>query len=75
VQYIPLADVDQDLLSSTETHTWCPFKGEASYYTLTTPDGRTETDLIWTYEQPHDAVAEIAGHVAFYGNRAEVTVD
>ena len=74
VQYIPLADVDQDLLSPTQTQTWCPFKGEASYYTLTTPDGRAEKDLIWTYEQPHDAVAEIAGHVAFYPNRAEVTV-
>jgi uncharacterized protein (DUF427 family) len=34
----------------------------------------TEADLIWTYEQPYDAVAEIAGHVAFYANRAEVTV-
>src|SRR5215469_2333836 len=36
---------------------------------------RTETDLIWTYEQPYPAVSEIAGHVAFYGNRAEITVD
>jgi len=74
VQYIPLADVDQDLLSRTPTQTWCPFKGEASYYTLTTPDGRAQTDLIWTYEQPHDAVAEIAGYVAFYPDRAEITV-
>ena len=74
VQYIPLADVDQGLLRRTETHTYCPYKGEASYYSLQTPDGRTETDLIWTYEQPYDAVADIAGHVAFYANRAEVTV-
>jgi len=74
VQYIPLTDVDQNLLSRTDSHTYCPYKGEASYYTLQTPDGQTETDLIWTYEQPYDAVSEIAGHVAFYGNRAEVTV-
>jgi uncharacterized protein (DUF427 family) len=74
VQYIPLTDVDQNLLSRTASHTYCPYKGEASYYTLQTPDGQTETDLIWTYEQPYDAVSEIAGHVAFYGNRAEVTV-
>lgn len=74
VQYIPLTDVDQGLLRATQTRTYCPFKGEASYYTVTTPDGRTETDLIWIYERPCDAVAEIAGHVAFYADRAEITV-
>jgi uncharacterized protein (DUF427 family) len=74
VQYIPLADVDQNLLRRTTSSSYCPYKGEASYYSLQTQDGRTETDLIWTYEQPYDAVAEIAGHVAFYANRAEVTV-
>ena len=74
VQYIPVADVDQSLLRRTDSHTYCPYKGEASYYSLQTPDGGYENDLIWTYEQPHDAVAEIAGHVAFYANRAEVTV-
>lgn len=74
VQYIPIADVDQSLLRRTGTQTYCPYKGDASYYTVQTPDGQTETDLIWTYEQPHPAVAEIAGHVAFYANRAEITV-
>ena len=74
VQYIPIEDVDQGLLAPTATQTYCPYKGDASYYTLTTPDGRAEADLIWTYEQPYDAVREIAGHVAFYPNRAEVTV-
>jgi uncharacterized protein (DUF427 family) len=74
VQYIPLTDVDQNLLSRTDSHTYCPYKGEASYYTVQTPDGQTEADLIWTYEQPYDAVSEIAGHVAFYANRAKVTV-
>lgn len=74
VQYIPIADVDQSLLRRTASHTYCPYKGEASYYSVQTPDGTTETDLIWTYEQPYDAVAEIAGHVAFYADRAEVTV-
>ena len=74
VQYIPLADVDQSLLRGTDSHTYCPYKGEASYYSVQTPDGTTEADLIWTYPQPYDAVAEIAGHVAFYANRAEVTV-
>ena len=74
VQYIPLGDVDQSLLRRTDSHTYCPYKGEASYYSVQTPDGEAETDLIWTYEEPYDAVAEIAGHVAFYANRADVTV-
>ena len=74
VQYVPIGDVDQSLLRRTETQTYCPYKGDASYYSVRLPDGQTETDLIWTYEQPYSAVAEIAGHVAFYANRAEITV-
>jgi len=74
VQYIPIDDVDQSLLQRTSTQTYCPYKGDASYYSVRTPDGQTETDLIWTYEQPYDAVAQIAGHVAFYRNRAEITI-
>ena len=75
VQYIPLADVDQSLLSRTSTVTYCPYKGEARYYTVRTPGGEVLDDLIWTYDSPYPAVAEIAGHVAFYPDRAEVTVD
>jgi uncharacterized protein (DUF427 family) len=74
VQYVPLADVDASVLRRTSSHTYCPYKGEASYYSVQLPDGQTETDLIWTYEQPYDAVAEIAGHLAFYPNRAEITL-
>lgn len=73
VQYIPLGDVDQSLLERTTTQTYCPYKGDASYYTVRTPGG-TETDVIWTYEHPYPSVAEIAGHVAFYPDRAEITV-
>ena len=69
VQYIPLDDVDTSLLDRTTTQTYCPYKGDASYYSVKSPD-----DLIWTYERPYPAVAEIAGHVAFYPNRAEITV-
>jgi uncharacterized protein (DUF427 family) len=73
VQYIPLADVDPAVLKRTETSTYCPFKGDASYYTLTLPDGDL-TDSVWTYEKPYDAVAPIAGHVAFYTDRVEMVV-
>jgi uncharacterized protein (DUF427 family) len=72
-QYIPLDDVNQSVLERTTTQTYCPYKGDASYYSVKTPDG-TESDVIWTYEHPYQAVAEIAGHVAFYPDRSEITV-
>ncbi|WP_310778527.1 DUF427 domain-containing protein [Mycobacterium sp. Z3061] len=74
VQYIPLTDVVQERLTRTDTSSYCPFKGEASYYSVTTSAGDTVKDVIWTYEQPYPAVAAIAGHVAFYPNKAEITV-
>lgn len=73
-QYIPLADVDQSLLDRTTTQSYCPYKGDASYYSVRTPDGTVETDIIWAYEHPYPSVAEIAGHVAFYPSRAEITI-
>ena len=74
VQYIPLADVAQERLTRTDTGTYCPFKGDAGYYSVTTSDGKTVEDAIWFYEQPYPAVAAIAGHVAFYPNKAEIRV-
>ncbi len=75
VQYIPFSDVVQDLLTRTDSSTYCPYKGEASYYSVTTAAGDTVDDVIWTYEQPYNAVAAIAGHVAFYPDKAEISVD
>jgi uncharacterized protein (DUF427 family) len=75
VQYIPMSDVIHDVLRRTDTKTYCPFKGEASYYSVSTGNGDTVDDAIWTYEEPHPAVAAIAGHVAFYPDKAEITVD
>lgn len=72
--YVPLADVDPSVLRPSSTTSYCPFKGEASYYDVVTPAG-TVKDAIWTYEHPYDAVSEIAGHVAFYADRVELTVD
>ena len=74
VQYIPMADVVEERLTRTDTSTHCPFKGDASYYSLTTSAGDTVDDVIWTYEQPYPAVAAIAGHVAFYPNKADISV-
>ncbi len=75
MHYIPIGDVAQHVLSRSETATYCPFKGEASYYHVTTSGGDTVEDAIWTYEQPYRAVAAIAGHVAFYPNKADISVE
>lgn len=74
VQYIPLADVVPTALSSSDTTTYCPYKGDATYYHVTTATGETVDDAIWTYVAPYPAVADIAGHVAFYPDKAEITV-
>ena len=74
VQYIPFRDVATDKLSHSGTETYCPFKGDASYYHVVTTAG-TVDDVIWTYEQPYPAVSAIAGHVAFYPDKADITVE
>lgn len=74
VYYVPLADVDPDVLSKTKHRTHCPYKGDASYYSVTVGIESAE-NAVWTYEQPYDAVAAIRGHVAFYADRMDaVTV-
>jgi uncharacterized protein (DUF427 family) len=73
VQYIPIGDVDPAVLTRTATTTYCPYKGEAAYYSVTAA-GTTVDDAIWTYEDPYPAVAAIAGHVAFYPNKADISV-
>lgn len=63
-QYIPREDVTMELLRRSKTITHCPFKGDATYYSIEL-DGKTMTDAAWSYEQPFEAMAEIKGHVAF----------
>jgi uncharacterized protein (DUF427 family) len=70
VQYVPLTDVDQSVLVRTDTETYCPYKGDASYYSVKVDDD-TAVDAIWEYRDPRPAVAEIKGHVAFYPDRVE----
>ena len=70
VQYIPRADVDMSLLTRTQHQTHCPYKGDASYYSIKV-DGRVAENAIWTYEQPFPGVAQIAGYMAFYPNRVD----
>ena len=71
VQYIPRADAKLDLLSKTDRSTYCPYKGDAGYFTIHT-DGKTLDNAIWTYEQPYEAVKQIAGHLAFYADKVTI---
>ena len=73
VFYVPLTDVDQTVLEPSETTSYCPYKGEASYYSVKTPDGVVK-DAIWFYESPYDAVGQIIDHVAFYPDRVQLDV-
>ena len=70
VQYIPREDVDVSAFTRTTRHTHCPYKGEASYFTLAVDD-RSSENAVWSYEQPFPAVQEIAGHLAFYPERVD----
>ena len=62
------------MLQPSSHETYCPYKGDASYYSLR-DDERSADDAVWTYRTPYDAVAEIADHVAFYPQHVTVTTD
>ena len=68
VQYIPRADVAMELLKPTTHTSHCPYKGDASYFTIVAGENAAE-NAVWSYEKPFPAMAEIAGHLAFYPNR------
>lgn len=70
VQYIPRADIDLAALLATGHTTYCPYKGVASYYSLPAGGARS-VNAIWSYEDPHDAVAAIKDHMAFYPDRID----
>jgi uncharacterized protein (DUF427 family) len=70
--YIPMTDVDQSVLRPSPTASYCPYKGDASYYSIVGPDTDIK-DAIWTYTKPYPSVAAIAGHVAFYPDRVQIT--
>jgi uncharacterized protein (DUF427 family) len=61
----PRESVDDSVLIESSTHTTCPWKGQASYYSLVV-DGETNRDAAWFYETPKSAAAQIAGRVAFW---------
>ncbi|MCU1501451.1 MAG: hypothetical protein JWM12_805 [Ilumatobacteraceae bacterium] len=72
--YVPQADVRMDLLRATSFHTTCPFKGEASYWSADI-GGTSHDGIVWAYESPIPAAADIAGFLSFYPDRTQITVD
>ena len=63
--YFPPGSVNPSYLRESDTHTACPWKGTASYYTVVV-DGQTNKDAAWYYPAPKDAAKNLAGHVAFW---------
>jgi len=70
VHYVPRRDVDMAALERTQHSTYCPYKGDASYYSIPA-GGERSVNATWTYEEPYPAVAAIRGHVAFYHDRVD----
>jgi uncharacterized protein (DUF427 family) len=70
VQYIPREDVDFTQLERTDHATYCPYKGDCTYYSVPA-GGKKSVNAVWTYENPFPAVARIREHVAFYPERVD----
>jgi uncharacterized protein (DUF427 family) len=70
VFYIPRADARMELFTRSDTGSHCPYKGDASYYSLAV-GGRRAVDAVWSYETPYPSVIQIAGHLAFYPDRVD----
>lgn len=70
VHYIPRQDVDMTLLERTPHATYCPYKGECSYYSIPS-SGAKGANAVWSYESPYPAVSDIAGYLAFYPDRVD----
>jgi uncharacterized protein (DUF427 family) len=73
VLYVPIDDVEQRYLRRSEHHTWCPYKGEASYYDIIEGAGPDLAAAVWYYPDPFPAVADVKSHVAFYSDGVTIT--
>jgi uncharacterized protein (DUF427 family) len=70
VLYIPRADVDMSKLQRTEQTTYCPYKGDCSYYSIPLGGGKSR-NAVWSYEKPYASVSKIDQHLAFYPSRVD----
>jgi len=74
VQYIPMADVDRTMLEPSDNSSYCPYKGEASYFSIPV-GGERSVDAVWVYRAPYSAVATIKDHLAFYPDRVDAIAE
>jgi len=70
VLYLPRSDADLSLLQRTDHATYCPYKGDCSYYSIPL-GGAKSINAVWTYEEPYAAVEAIKGYLAFYRDRID----
>jgi uncharacterized protein (DUF427 family) len=70
VYYLPRSDADMSLLVRSTHYTYCPYKGDCTYYSIPVGGSRSE-NAVWTYEQPHEAVSVIREYLAFYPSRVD----
>ena len=70
VQYIPREDVDLTQLERTDHATYCPYKGDCSYYSIPS-GGDKAANAVWSYEKPYASVSSIKEHLAFYPSRVD----
>ena len=70
VYYLPRRDADMSLLVRTSHLTYCPYKGDCAYYSIPVGGPKSE-NAVWTYDEPHEAVADIKEHLAFYPTRVD----
>ncbi len=70
VYYLPRGDADMSLLTKTDHTTYCPYKGECSYFSIPAGGVRSQ-NAVWTYENPYPSVADIKDYLAFYPNRVD----
>ncbi len=74
VHYFPRDDVRMDLMRRTDHHSHCPFKGDASYWTVRVGE-RIAENAVWSYEDPFGKVSGIKGYVAFYRDKIDVLTE
>jgi uncharacterized protein (DUF427 family) len=70
VYYLPRNDADMSLLVRTEHYTYCPYKGDCTYYSIPSGGAKSE-NAVWTYEKPYESVASIREYLAFYPSRVD----
>ena len=73
IHYFPRADVCMDFLRRTDHHTFCPYKGNAAYWSIEV-GGETADNAAWSYEESYEEASEIKGYISFYPDRLNILV-